>query len=216
MGRVMTDGEIASAAQLDRYAIERAAKVAEAAAEFSTVTVDAVRVLVCELAFRLYLPFSTKFRAGNSHALRDLLDACWSSIEANVAFPTPGWVKAQLNSADFDSEYWDQSTASDAVAGLCIFDACFDDSASAQGGVEALRRGLEQIFLWEIQKMIDRCAETDRALEDLAKAIESGVELISCEQSIVTGLEIAKREEYCSKQFADFVRQSLSHNFPGE
>lgn len=210
MGRVMTDDEMASAAQLDKYAKERAAKVAEAAAELSPAAINTVRVLVCELAFLMYLPFSTKFRAGNSHALRELLDACWSSIEANMAFPTRDWVKTQLSGADFDSEDWSQVTASDAEAGLCIFDTCLGDSASAQDGVGTLRRGLEEIFLWETQRMIDHCAETDCAVADLVDSIKSGLVLISSEQSMVAGLEIVKREGNCREQFAELVRQSLS------
>lgn len=211
MRLVMTDDEVESAARLDKFAKTRACGLAQAFAKLPASIVDIVRVWVCELALRSYIPFASKFRAGNSQALRELLDACWAAIDTNTSFPAPLWVQARLNSADFDADDWDHRTASDAVAGLCIIDACF----AAQDRVEALCCGLEHVFSWETKKMIDHCADTDGVLSDLAVSVESGAVLIPIEQSIVAGFHIAERVGNCPEKFADWVRELLSNSALG-
>lgn len=215
MRLVMTDDEVESAARLDKFAKARACGLAQAFAKLPASIVDIVRVWVCELALRSYTPFASKFRAGNSQALRELLDAWWAAIDTNTSFPAPLWVQARLNSADFDADDWDHRTASDAVAALCIIDACFGSTDSAQDRVEALRCGLEHIFSWETKKIIDHCAETDGVLSDLAVSVESGAVLIPVEQAIVAGFHIAERVGNYPEKFADWVRESLSNSALG-
>ena len=201
----MTDDEIVSATRLDELATKKASSLGRHFSKFPDSVVDAIRLLVCELAFKSYSSFSTRFHAGNSNALRQMLDALWLSLISKNSFQDSNFVQSHLNDAEIQEEDWDVPSASDAVVSLCIFEACLRDAQTFQERLLALEDGIGIQIRHAIKKQIDECATTGGLLSELADSIESGMRLIPTEESLLTTLHRAKEFEDDPEHFVNWA-----------
>lgn len=173
MRNILTDSEILAASRLDDAAIAKAKLLGESIQEGSDSVTDVLRVVVCELAFRQYVPFALKFQAGNPQVLRQLLDGFWLAIESKMPFPSPDACQEQLGIAAIDLESWSNSSATDAAMALCVFDITVGQASSATGRGTTLVAGLESLFGFGVKKMIDDCLLSGGDLVSLAESVES-------------------------------------------
>ena len=210
MRNFMTDSEILAASKLDEIATSKAHALGEKIAKYSDLVVDTVRVVVCELAFRWYLPFALKFQVGDHNALRQLLDDCWQSVNGKKSFPLPDFVQDQLDDAAIDTDDWDHPSAVDAVAALCVIDSSIGRSSKSLDHVVALINGLELLFRSDVKQMIDSCAASDALLENVACSVQAGTTLIPIEEDLEKVLEMAEKFGSDPSQFVSLVRQSLT------
>lgn len=205
---VMSELEMIAADKLDNFARERAIYLLKQFESLPTLAVDIVRLIVCELAFQLYLPFVNKFSVGDKIALRQLLDRAWLSLTEREEFPDAAFVQDRLNDAELTEDDWDDLSAADAVAAICIIDACLGDLGSNSNHSAALASGMEMLFVHEVKKMMDDCARTNGALEELAVSVESGKAAIPSEQSLLSALKSASNFEKNSDQFLGWAIQT--------
>ena len=205
---LMSELEMIAADRLDNFARERAINLRKQFEFLPTLAVDAVRLIVCELAFQLYLPFVNKFSVGNKMALRQLLDRAWFSLIEKEELPEATFVQDRLNDAELTEDDWDDLSATDAVAAICIIDACFDNLGGNSNHLAALSSGMEMLFVHEVKKMMDDCARSNEDLEELAVSVESGKAIIPSEQLLLSVVKRASSVENNSDQFLDWAIQT--------
>lgn len=206
---LMSELEMVAAERLDNIARERVIYLIKQFESLPTLAVDIVRLIVCELAFQLYLPFVNRFSVGDKMALRQLLDRAWLSLTESEEFPDVAFVQARLNDAEFTEDDWDDLSAADAVAAICIIDACLGDLGGNSNHSATLASGMEMLFVHEVKKMIDDCARANEALEELAVSIESGKVVIAGEQLLLSVLKSASSFENNSDQFLGWAIQNF-------
>lgn len=208
----MTENEIDLASELDELAIVKASSLGAQFAKFSDLVIDTARLLVCELAFEQYLSFATRFHTGNSNTLRKLLDAFWLSLTLKSPFQDSNYVKNHLDEAEIQEGDWDDPSAGDAAAALCIIEACLREANTSEDRVLALEDGIGVSLKNEIKKQIDECIKSGGAISDLSGSIESGSVLLQVETALISVLQKAEKFNDVPEKFVNFIHGSINQH----
>lgn len=209
MPRIMTESEIKYAEDIEFFAKERARGLAVDLAALSDVTVDVALALACEIAFAKYLPFADRYSAGDPVAIRGLIDAVWQSIKGQNDFPTRKFVGSFLDSASFPAEDWDGPTVSDAVAALCIIDACIADASNPAMRNENLITGVGELFCHGVKNTVEEYVQESIPLSLLCEQLKSGVVSFPDERRFLTLLTHVRTIHDVNGGLVDWVRDNL-------
>lgn len=209
MQRVMTEAEVGFVEDIELLAKERARGLAVELATISGVAVDVALALTCEVAFVKYLPFASKYSAGDPVSIRGLIDAVWQSIKSQNDFPSRKFVGSCLDSASFPAEDWDDPTVSDAEAALCIIDACIADACNPAVRNVNLITGLGELFCHEVKNAVEEYIQKNIPLSVLCEQLKSGVVSFPDERRFLTLLAHVRSIHDLNGGLVDWVRDNL-------
>lgn len=209
MRYVMTDNEVSLVFDLENFVDQKASQLCAPFFESAPEVIDAIRILVCEYAFRAYVPFAKRFNAGNSAVLRNLLDKLWECIDKGMSFPDAESIQSRLNEAGFDYDDWSHESASDAVAAICIFETCLSFSESSSDRFAALNAGASLLFRAEVHHTISNCAVANGELATLAESVKSGAVMIAIEQELMAALSNTKEFMKTPNLFVKLIRELI-------